>query len=207
MTTTVLQPCAEDAFASTTNYSSQTYLYSGFYTYAYRAWMKFAGLSNGTIPHGALISAASVSLYAYDDDAGSSYTHYIHRNTADYTYTTVTLSAPPAYDATELGSRAFGTTDRGFCEFTLSAAEIQKIVNGTYNNYGFTLRCGQEGANSVFRFYSSRYATDTSYRPKMSITWNSVGGILMFFDRLKWKGCNWIPKGGIWQPKESMVTI
>ena len=78
------------------------------------------------------------------------------------------------YDTTELGCTSVSSTiSTGTAvDFSLTASEIKKLIDGTYTDYGFLIMVddGVTAENDAHGFYSSSGST-SNLRPKLVIEW------------------------------------
>lgn len=199
MTTVVLQPASADTFivphTAGTNYDTQQYLgvgdSSASYNTAIRSLLKF---DLSSIPAGSIIVSATLALneyYAADTAGVGSRATNLHRILVDWTSNQATWNnrktatawgtagldietgdIAPAVSATLMLD---GTAAAGFIEWTGSQliADIQGMLDGTYNNYGWLLyapNAEYQGVGPVASnlFRSSSYTTSAS-RPKLTI--------------------------------------
>lgn len=195
MTDVILQPAdGIDTFlyddSATTNYGTNVTLFVGDTGGArYRTLIKFAGLSDGTIPPGAVISAATLSLYCYGENSGNARTLRVFRlkrawveaqatwniySTGNNWQTAGGFGANDC-EQTDIGSRAFSATETTgeYKDFSLTVADIQAIVNGTWTNNGFLIKADTE-SNDRYSFYSSDNAAN---KPKLTITYSIAGNV------------------------------
>jgi hypothetical protein len=97
----------------------------------------------------------------------------------------------------------------------------KNLVVSWYSNQGLNEQNMKKDAKTNWNAYTkaaddctttntSGYATtgaNSSYGISLIEAGANVGGVMMYFDRLKWKAL-WQPKGGIWQPNNpGLVTI
>lgn len=126
-----------------------------------RAIIKFADLTNAAvIPAGKTITSAKLKVYPTADFSTNSRTFSVYRVKQNVSFSQATWNVfstgnswqtAGATGANDIDTTALGTVTMGaaetlnaFKEITLSAAEVQKIYNGTYQNYGFLLRVDTE---------------------------------------------------------------
>ena len=194
MTTTTIQPSEIDttirAANPTVNYGTSTVLQIGVTSgYPYRTLIKW-DLSG--IPSSEICDSATLSLWL-DVDAAPTYAitfgvYRILRNWGETTvtwnkydgtnnWTTAGASGAGDMDATLLGESASisQTTPVGTeIQISLSTAEIQKMYDGTYTNYGFVIKSMREDLGSRWDSCSREHAT-TGNRPKLVVVTHSSG--------------------------------
>lgn len=77
-------------------------------------------------------------------------------------------------EQTDIGSRSMTANEAaGWKDWTLTPAKITEMVDGTWANYGFLIKADKE-SNDCYRF-CSRYAVDTSLRPKLALSYELRG--------------------------------
>lgn len=129
--------------------------------------LKYAALSDGTIPSYASILSASLWLYLNTDFAAGadncdvfpslrawspSTSNWNNWSTGNAWTTAGSGSAGNDYINTVVGTYAFsGAESPGWREFVLTPAYVQNFVNGTWTNNGFFLKFQSE-FNSGYRF-------------------------------------------------------
>jgi hypothetical protein len=117
----------------------------------------------------------------------------MYRNTADFSESTVTWNTKPTTDATEVARLTYfgqstsptyftgvntissGTT--GWLEFQSDNVKdlVEGWVNGTVNNYGITIRGGDNYTGTNRRFLlSSKESTNESVRPEIIVDYNVI---------------------------------
>lgn len=197
----VLQPAdGIDTFihrdTATTNYGTNTGLFignNGGGTNTYRVVIKFAGLSDGTVPPSATITSATLSLYCYAEASGNARTLRVYRSKRAWVETQATWNiystgnnwataggfGADDCEQTDIGSRAFSATETTgkYKDWTLTAADIQAIVKGTWTNNGFLIKADTENTDR-YAFYSSDNADN---KPKLTVVYSlPVGGAIIF---------------------------
>jgi hypothetical protein len=120
------------------------------------------------LPQGVTISSATITMYQWGEASANDTTVNVHRVTESWGEMTATWNNQPAVDAAVIGSRAFTTNEpNGDKVFTLDAATVQQMIDGTLPNYGFEFRSSVE-LNNLYRFYSSA-ASVANQRPKLTL--------------------------------------
>jgi hypothetical protein len=78
------------------------------------------------------------------------------------------------YDSTVLATVSMSASESAGTQktFNLDVTEVMKIINGTYNNYGFFIKADTESSDA-YSFDSSDGATP-AYRPKLILTYYNV---------------------------------
>ena len=192
MATKILQPAdGVDTFIfggdATTNYGGNTNIFVGGLTGSniYRTLIKFDGLSDGTIPSAATISSATLSLYCSGENSSNARTLRVFRlkrawveaqatwniySTGNKWQTAGGFGANDC-EQTDIGSRAFSATETTgeYKDFSLTVADIQAIVNGTWTNNGFLIKADTESSDR-YSFYSSDNASN---KPKLTIVYTT----------------------------------
>jgi Disaggregatase related repeat. len=82
---------------------------------------------------------------------------------------------------TAWATRTFSSSESGEVYWTFSAtgiAELQKIISGTYTNYGWLIKADTE-TDDAYSFWSSDYATSTD-RPKLVIEYTTGGQLILW---------------------------
>lgn len=133
-----------------------------------RVLLKYAALSDGTIPSTSTILSAKLFLYVNADYSSNARTLDVFRvlrayNPAQTTWNVYTTgnawttagcgSAGNDYDNTVVGSRAFSASEtlNEYKEIDLDPALIQDFVDGSWTDNGFILRFQTE-TNDAYRF-------------------------------------------------------
>lgn len=220
MTTLTLQPdetASKDTFlrndaGQAINYGSNQYLYVGGREPDYYRQNSLIRFDMSSIPAGAIINSAVFSLYLVAEGSDNAKTLSVYRLLRDWNELQATWllastgvswgtsgarSTSTDIYATPLGSRSFTTTEAlGFKDFTLTAAEIKKMIDGTYSNYGFNVISSSESnSNMEWGFASATYAT-ASYRPKFVIDYTPpAGGSQAIWWFKKW-----------WKEKQELIS-
>jgi len=123
-----------------------------------------------SIPSGATITSAELSLYTYGVNTGTNTLRNgpksLYKNTASWQENTVNWNNKPAYASTAVASNNTSSTQT-WEDFDVTDV-IKDIVEDGDDNYGFTLR--HTSYNYGIRMRSSEYST-TADRPKLTITY------------------------------------
>jgi hypothetical protein len=181
-----------DLGAATTNRGTATFFAVGSGTTGtpnYRGVIKF---DLSSIPAGAVITAATFSLYCYQTltDTIACYINRILSGNSDWSESQSTWNVRKTGTnwAGSAGCSTAGTdyasenmysgnpsNSVGWKDFPLDLTEFGLMQA---NNYGFILystTVAGGGAQNPYRFcYSSDYTTDTTKRPKLTIAWRSL---------------------------------
>lgn len=142
-----------------------------------------------SIPSSVSITSAVLSAYFYNQSGGGSTNIDVYRLKQSWVYNQVTFNSRSSgvswdtagalgandFDSTSLGQATCVETTYGTTNWTLTASEIKKLIDGTYTNYGFILR-GNSDKYAYFRSldYGSNYA-------KLTITYTEGGQALPRF--------------------------
>lgn len=158
--------------------------------------LKFAALSDGTIPATATVTAASIFIYANGDYSAnardlevyrpirawsasqSTWNNYITGNA----WTTAGCSGVGTdYNSTLIGSKSLTASEalNVYKEIPITASYIQSFVDGTWTNNGFLLKMNTE-TSDAYRYNSS--VTNEANLPYMTVTYDTDDGkrIMMF---------------------------
>ena len=221
MSNVTLQPSDQDAYvdsgAPTNTYGTvdPDNLIVGEYNSAADRYLRtLIQFDLSSIPSVATITLATLSLYYYAKDTGTSWSNTLAtlRVTSSWNESTVTWNTTPSVNGSWIGyTTCTQATSYGWVSISLSASIMTAIINGTYTNYGFMVLDGNSNANNAMKFYSSEYST-TTVRPKLYLEYTLPSGsqpaISPFFNFFKNFENPWKRKGGIWQPnKKGLVTI
>lgn len=141
------------------------------------------------IPATNSITSAVLSAYFYNQSGDGSTNIDVYRLKQSWVSNKVTFNSRSTgvtwdtagalgegdYDSTSLGQADCVDTNYGWINWSLSASEIKKLIDGTYANYGFILR-GSSLKYAYFRSldYASNYA-------KLTITHTESGQTLQKF--------------------------
>lgn len=161
---------------------------------ARRGWVKYAGLSDGTIPPSANIVSAVFSIFAVGDAATNARTLRVFRVKRAVVESEATwlvfstgndwqtggCSGADDVEATDIGTAAVAANlaEKTEIQVSLTPAAVQAMVAGVWANNGFLLKVDTED-DDVHYFYSSDEATETACRPKLVVTWSN--GFISFF--------------------------
>ena len=133
------------------------------------------------IPAGATVSSALLSLPNSGDGSGADFDVEIHRNTASWDESLVTYNTAPPFDPTAIDSAA--TTNFSGWESWTATDLVQSWIDGTFSNYGMTVRslAAEASPIDIFReYYSSEHVltpggpSTIAERPKLTITYVAV---------------------------------
>ncbi len=127
------------------------------------------------IPQGSTVSSATLSLYASTVPATTE-TYYAHRVTTSWAEGTVTWNTPwTAAGGDYAASTVTATTPGavGWMNWDVTS-DVSAFVAGTYSNYGWLVKDGTEnGSNLATTFYTKDEATQTTLRPKLTVTFTA----------------------------------
>jgi hypothetical protein len=186
-----------DSATPTTNYDTRTTLEVGEHNAAvdtFRAWIK---PDFSSVPAGAVFSSAILKLTPVGDFSDNARTMSAHRCLRDVVSTQATWNiwktsnnwgtagcsnSTNDYD----GAVAIGTlsvpaspTLNTALEMTLSAAELQKLFDGTYTNNGIILFVDTQ-TNDLIQ-YASRENATVAYRPIITLTYTTPSNFFSVF--------------------------
>lgn len=190
--------------AATTNYNFATIAAasgalgeSNAATSTNRWLLKWAALSDGTIPRGAIVSAASIFIYANSDLATNARTLRVFRQKRAWNVTQCTWNIYSTgnnwgtaggfhaddCEQTDCGSKALGAAEtlNQYKEIPLTAALVQEIIAGSFANNGFLLKVDTE-TDDAYR-YNCSVANETDL-PYLTVTYTLSGaGFFAFASR------------------------
>ena len=133
-------------------------------TSTFRSFIEF-DLSG--VPSGVEITTAIFSMYNYVSATTISRLIGVCKNTTSWEEGAVTFNTMPSYDVST--KVEIPVTNTSWCNWEIKNM-VSEWVNNQSPNYGLTL-IGENVDNSYKYFYSSE-STDTTLRPKISITYN-----------------------------------
>jgi hypothetical protein len=193
----VLQPSSIDSYVKqntpTTNYGTATTMLTNVRTSREEDVLLQFDLSG--IPAGATINSATLELYNTTAPS-STYAVDVNRNTAIWSETSVTWNTKPSY-ATPYEAQIIPTTAVGWKIWTVTAA-VQDWYNGTYTNYGFTVRPDATSGNTnVLYTFATRENGTSSNQPILRVNYTPAS----YYD------CSYIESGdcGCTPPTEEVV--
>lgn len=187
----VIQPAYADTMivssAATTNYGSNVGLYVGEANDAASVSRTLIKFDLSSIPTNATITSAVLSIYMASEKSGNDRSMYAFRMLKNWgagsatwnkRFSSTDWGTAGGFDAadceqTDIGSVALVAAEAiGWKTITLTAASVQEWTAGTKSNYGLLLKMATETSDQ-YRFHSSEYATDTTLRPKITITYTT----------------------------------
>jgi hypothetical protein len=176
----------------TTNYGTTALTYIGHAgTNTDRTLIK---MDLSSIPSGNVGSAATFSLWLFDDLSSNVRDFRIYRTKRDWVEAQATWniwktsnswSTAGGFHAddceqTDIGSRSMTATESvGEKQWTMTVSALQEMWNGTFTNNGFLFKADTESSDS-YGFRASDYAT-AGERPKLVITHASASNGSFFF--------------------------
>lgn len=119
------------------------------------------------IPSNAKVTTANFQLYCYNIYSSSSFAFDVNRITSTWDESTLTHNAQPTV-ADSISQVVIGGASSWYV-FPLTNA-VQNWVDGTWVNYGVSLKCATVSSRKYFR--SSDYSTDPLTRPIFTVTYN-----------------------------------
>lgn len=182
-TTIVLQPdptAGKDSYVyqggPTTNYGTATFLAIGDSDTVNLAYRSFLQPDLSSIPSGKIILSAQLELYTPGGGTvGANLTANLYRVTSSWGEATITWNVQPTFDTTVHSSVAGIDTTAGWRAWTGLATLVQNWYVGSWTNYGVVIRKATDGSTSsdIKNFHSSDYTTNTTLRPKWTITYTT----------------------------------
>lgn len=148
-----------------------------------------------SIPPGARVRTATLSLYQYTEASSNDRTLRVYRQKRQWVESQSTWNIYSTgnnwqtaggfgvddCEQTDIGSRAFGSAEaNGWKDWALDPGAIEAMISGSFENNGFLMRADTE-VNDEYRFRSSDYTTDALLRPKLTIDWEEPVGRLAHY--------------------------
>ena len=205
-TTIILQPHGVNSIDTdiissnpNTNYGSGTLMAMGESNAAEqiaRILIKFAGLTDGSVPKNRNVLSAILSLYLASDASSNARTYSFFRLKREWTVSQATWNIRKTGESWAVAGvySAFNDTDYeradpiatksltaseadGFKGWTLDTDKIFDIINGRFANNGFFGMCDGEN-NDQYIFRSGNHATSSSH-PKLTLVLEDAPGGVM----------------------------
>jgi len=170
--------------AATNNFGNDAVLASGESNISSAVYRSLIMFDLSSIPANATISSATLSLWIAVDRSDNARDVRVFRSLRNWHETQSTWNIYSTgnnwqtagsagvndYDATALATTNLGANVAVDTEvqFSLNTAEIKKLIDGTYTNYGFLLSTATEN-NDAYVYYSSDEVTKATQRPKLTI--------------------------------------
>jgi hypothetical protein len=178
-TTVTLQPGAEgkDSYVFAMmpgNNGSATYLDAGGDMGMPPPARTYIEFDLSSIPAGATIESATLSLYYYSwfGPSDQSETISLHKVTSSWDENTITWALQPSYEAGATTSTVVGNSGAyGWYSWSITSL-VSGWMGGSVANYGIALKDVTETTNTAKVFYSSDYAP-ASLRPKLTVTYTA----------------------------------
>jgi hypothetical protein len=124
-----------------------------------------------SIPTGVQVTLAELELYSMSFSGGSGNSLAINEVTSSWVENTVTWNTQPSFNATAISTTLFGPAN-SWRKLTITSS-VDKMIKGILANNGWVLKCNDETGNPMWeQYYSSDYTTDTTKRPKLTVTYN-----------------------------------
>ncbi|AJY73854.1 DNRLRE domain-containing protein [Paenibacillus beijingensis] len=147
--------------------------WSGYYDSSYNSYEGFFQFDLTSIPINSVINNASMELYIFSGYTDNSHTGNVYRVTSAWDETTTQV---PSYDSTNsvptvtgyLGTVLNSVNKPGWWVTNITSI-VQQWANGT-PNYGVMVRTGALQSAKIIRTHEY---TDSAYRPKLTVTYNS----------------------------------
>ncbi|KKU09976.1 MAG: Cartilage oligomeric matrix protein [Parcubacteria group bacterium GW2011_GWA1_45_7] len=108
-------------------------------------WRSLVAFDLSSIPSGSTVTSAQLEIYL-DKAPNDLRTYQLYRITGTWVEGTVTWDNQPGMSALSTNSVSTGTTDDVWKEWDVTA-DIQAFVDGTYSNYGWFIKDGNENEN------------------------------------------------------------
>lgn len=201
MTTYTSQPddttgsdCYIQKEAATTNYNN-AYLLIGESNAAVATYRSLIKFDLSSIPSGAQVSAATLSIWVFEDVSSNARTlraYRVKRNWVETEATWNVYSTGNSWgtagcdnttsdrDATDMGSASVGAAVSVGTEIqiSLTTAEMNKFFDGTYTNYGWLLKVDTEADDCYL--YDSSGSLTAGERPKLVIEYLAGGQLIIW---------------------------
>jgi len=175
----------------TTNYGTDTYLWEGYYDsteWSARSLLKF---DLSSIPSGATVTNATLSLYSLTDYSSNISTYAVYRQKRAWVESEATWniystgnnwSTAGGFHADDCEQDAIGTREMSASEssgdksWDLTDSKVQEWISGSFTNNGILIKATTEANANCYGFRSSDYDL-TGYRPKLVVEYTTGGGI------------------------------
>jgi hypothetical protein len=180
----------------TTNYGTAAVLYVGELNVGANILRTLIKFDLSSIPSGALINSATLSFYTTGDYSDTDRTWAARRLKRDWVeaqatwniystgndWSTAGATHTDDSDLTNMGEAtvANNLVNGSEIQFALTASEVQKMIDGTYANYGWLIKIKGAELNDSYELGSSGNGT-SGLRPKLVIEY-SYGGNVIFWD-------------------------
>jgi len=134
-----------------------------------------------TIPNGAVVESAFLSLYAYDVDNGfgrhstrsGSNSCLLQRVTSPWDESTVTwTNQPTSTTENEVVLQMSTSTDQNYLDINV-ANLVKDMIDNPSTSHGFLLKLQQESFYRLLNFASSDHI-NSALRPKLVVTFNTI---------------------------------
>lgn len=185
MTTVSLTPSIDAEVISTSatsNFGTLDELGSGEENSSSTIIRTFVKFDLSSIPTNAIVNSSTLEFTVLFDSSDNSRAHKVERADASWAEGTITWNNQPGVTGTELGSATLANnlSVGAKATFTLTALEIQKIIDGTYTNNGWRLKADTE-SNDLYKFRARENATESN-RPTLTIDYTvPSGGSIAYF--------------------------
>lgn len=175
-TTVTIQPSSADAYVRkdtpTTNYGTASIIKVGDGStgtgFSLRGLLKW---DISSLPPTTVVQSAQVDLYSTGSTNADPGNIGAHSVLSDWTETGVTWAAQPSFNAT--ATTIVNVTGSGWKTWAGLASLVQSWF--TSGNYGVIFkRVNEAGGFAYTSFYSREEATNTTLRPKLTITYNAA---------------------------------
>ncbi|MEX2245221.1 MAG: DNRLRE domain-containing protein [Dehalococcoidia bacterium] len=122
----------------------------------------------GTVPGGATIQSATLTLCITNVSGAAGRTHGLHRVTGSWTESTLSWNTQPAFSSTATDS--FTVPGMPQCVDFDVTADVQAWVSGT-TDYGWILKDSLENTSGSASLYASREYGSSGSRPSLSVSY------------------------------------
>jgi hypothetical protein len=172
--TTGIDTFVQDGTSADSNFGGNTGLQMGYRTATSRNSRILIKFDLSSIPPGAVVSSATLSIYmeSTDESESGDRGYDIARVTADWSESTVTWNNQPSTAIKESTTTITANTT-GYKDFTVTQM-VTDWLNGTYSNYGAKIYNPSTGQAPHFNFISSGGASN---QPKLVVVLSSSSSV------------------------------
>ena len=171
--TTTISPPTDDSHVyknnPDNNYGSSSTLFIDDSDLIMRIYIRF---DLSSIPSNAQIIYAKLSIYRSDTGSNpTGKTVKIYRVTEDWNESDITWNNQPNSVSVETDSATI-PSGQTWLEFNVTG-DVQGFINGSYDNYGWVIKCSDCPNDSEAWFRSKEYS-EADYHPKLEIIYGSI---------------------------------